>query len=109
MASFGGFDYGFDFTCGANDELLLTVVSETLGVETFNEEPSLKLYPNPASSIVSFSNKTIEKIEVFDITGKAVKRSNSYTISIEELPSGIYIVKGTDAKNTSISKKLIKN
>ena len=107
---FDGFTYDFDITCRNNDELVLTVSGETLGVDSFDENESLiKLYPNPASDLVSFSDKTIQKIEVLDLLGKTIKTATSYFISVRELSDGMYLVKGTNQDNISITKRLIKN
>jgi len=107
-SSFGGTDYEFNVVCRNNNELVL-ITTETLGIGSVEVDlSSAKLYPNPTSGLVSFSHKTITKIEVFDITGKLVKHSKSYSISIQDLQSGIYIVKGINDENISVSRKLMK-
>lgn len=108
-SSFGGFDYTFDVLCRNNNELVFTVTGETLGVDSFDEDlSSVKLFPNPTTGLVSFSDKTVNKIEVFDITGKFIKSTNGHSISIKELQAGLYVLKGINDKNNSTSKKLIK-
>ncbi|MDT0557990.1 T9SS type A sorting domain-containing protein [Ichthyenterobacterium sp. W332] len=109
-SSFGGFNYMFDVLCRNNNELVLTVIDETLSLESFNEEPkSVKLFPNPATDLISFSDDTINRIEVFDINGRKVLSANDYTISVKGLSKGIYIVKGTTANAIVVLKKMIKN
>ncbi len=69
----------------------------------------LYLYPNPAKNSVSFSDKTINKIEVFDMSGKLIKSANTYSITVKGLGAGLYLVKGINDDDRSIIKKLIKN
>lgn len=110
ISSFGGLNYEFGVVCRNNNELVLTVANETLGIDSINEnESTVRLYPNPASDIVSFSDITIKKITVFDINGKEMLSDSSNYISVKTLSNGIYIVKGTNDNGFSISKKLIKN
>jgi hypothetical protein len=70
-----------------------------------------KLYPNPASKQLSIENTyNINKIEIYDITGKTMKVVNKKTkiINIAELPTGIYFIK-LIADDRIIIKKFIKN
>ncbi len=109
VASFGGFDYEFDFICSNNDELVLTVSEETLGV--FDEEEGFKthVYPNPATNIVHIeASHDIKSIKVFDISGKLILIKNSNIFSVENLSKGIYILEVTDFNGRSLTQKLIK-
>ncbi|MEW4922289.1 T9SS type A sorting domain-containing protein [Algibacter sp. 2305UL17-15] len=83
--------------------------SLALGVDEFASSNNLKLFPNPANDMVSFSDGNIKNITVFDINGRKVLSDWSNSISIKTLSNGIYIVKGITSEGISISKKLIKN
>lgn len=107
-SSFGGSTYEFDVTCRNNDELVLTITAETLGIETFEENTSVQLYPNPASDIIYLSDKDIQRIEVYDLNGKTLKKSTSNSISIQKLSKGIYIIKAVSKNSTTIIKRFIK-
>ena len=68
------------------------------------EFAEISLYPNPTSSKVSF-NQTIEKVEVIDLTGKAILTfTNAKTINIESLPSGVYYLRIISDEKTSLQK-----
>ncbi len=105
---FGGFQYEFSIACRNNNELVLTITNESLGIEGFENNPPITLYPNPTNDIVSFSDTTIKHIEVFDLNGRKVLTENNSTFSVKHLAQGIYIVKGTNTDNISVSRKLIK-
>jgi len=52
----------------------------------------LVVYPNPAKEIVYF-NALINKIELIDLQGRVIStKINSNSISINEIPSGMYIL-----------------
>ena len=107
-ASFGGFNYEFGIACVDNDELMLTVTNETLGVEFFEEHSDIKMYPNPASNWVYFSDESINDIKIYDLSGKLIISNNSFSISIHNLQAGLYIVQATNTKNIAITQRLIK-
>ena len=50
-------------------------------------------------------SKAIEKIEVIDLTGKAILTfTNAKTINIESLPAGAYYLRLTNEEKTSMQK-----
>lgn len=87
---------------------------ELAGTEDFSFENSLSMIPNPASENVSFSLKTgaIETLQLYDIRGRMIFcekniSSNTKTVSVSNLNSGIYFAKITSEKGQSVVKKLI--
>jgi len=87
---------------------------ELAGTEDFSFENSLSMIPNPASDNVSFSLKTgaIETLQLYDIRGRMIFcekniSSNTKTVSVSNLNSGIYFAKITSEKGQSVVKKLI--
>lgn len=53
---------------------------------------SLIAFPNPAQEIVYF-NAPIKKIELIDLQGRIIStKSNSTSLSVNEIPSGMYIL-----------------
>jgi hypothetical protein len=73
---------------------------------------SVKLYPNPAKSVVNFSSLSdaVLQVSIYDILGKEVLRSESVQsqLNISVLNPGMYFVRMTQGINTS-TKKLIVN
>jgi hypothetical protein len=68
------------------------------------EETLLSFFPNPTKSEITFS-QAIEKVEVIDLTGKAILTfTNAKTINIESLPAGVYYLRLTNEEKTSLQK-----
>ena len=68
------------------------------------EAESISFFPNPTKSEITFS-QAIEKVEVIDLTGKAILTfTNAKTINIESLPSGAYYLRLTNDEKTSLQK-----
>jgi len=110
MVSFNGSQYEFSVACRNNNEVVLTVTNETLGIDSIDDLPPIMLYPNPATDMVSFSENSIKKIDIYDLNGRKILNiKNTNTFSVKSLSSGIYIVKAKNANNNTITKRLIKN
>jgi hypothetical protein len=92
-------------TSNYHGSLLMRPVVGPPGFVGINEHASeknrsLKLYPNPAKGHFMFDNKYIsnnknDNILIYNILGSTVKQRDltNNTITTEDLPSGIYIVK----------------
>ncbi|MEE1142377.1 MAG: leucine-rich repeat domain-containing protein [Bacteroidales bacterium] len=86
--------------CDSTITLVLSVNSSLLDIE----ETEISLYPNPTKSEITFS-QAIEKVEVIDLTGKAILTfTNAKTINIESLPAGAYYLRLTNEEKTSMQK-----
>ena len=92
-----------EFGCDSTITLVLSVNNSLLEAEI--EE--ISFYPNPTDSKITFS-QAIEKVEVIDLTGKAIFTfTNAKTINIESLPAGAYYLRLTN-NNKAIMQKVIK-
>jgi len=85
------------------------IVTDVNTIQT--QENNILIYPNPAHSFVTFvSDKDINKIEIYSMSGKLMIRQLPEApvseINTEKLTPGVYFVMVQD-KNTTISKKLI--
>ncbi len=75
----------------------------------------IKLFPNPFKEIISFNNlgKSFTNAEIFiySINGKLIynKKLLGKKINLEELSSGIYLLRMVGINNKVIIKKIIKN
>lgn len=87
----------------------------TLGVQNPSIDNLIRLYPNPASTILNIENNstlTIDAITIYSINGSVLREvqngQNFETISVSDLASGIYFVK-IKCNDSVIIKKFIKN
>lgn len=86
----------------------------TTGIENINEDKAdLNIYPNPGNNVINLkSDKTFLKIEVLNIHEQVVKSLNTQnkeaSLSISELPNGLYFVKVNLTNGNVWIGKLIK-
>lgn len=85
-----------------------------LGLKNNDFAKFVKVYPNPATTVLKIENKSTEEIKsisIHSITGALVKQSNNgqmQSISVSDLESGIYFIKiqiGDYIVNHKFSKK----
>ena len=73
---------------------------------------NIKIYPNPSSDTFNINSSQIElnKIEIYSLLGKKLKEYSAITsvYNIEDLTSGLYLVKIYTNKGMFTIKKLIK-
>ncbi|MCJ8292281.1 MAG: T9SS type A sorting domain-containing protein [Crocinitomicaceae bacterium] len=68
----------------------------------------IQIFPNPASSHITISTVfELEEILIFDLFGSLIQVENAKTISVENLPSGIYIMQVKTTKGL-IRKRFVK-
>ena len=91
---------GEDYTQG----FFITVGEET-GISEIAVE-KISVYPNPTSSelIIKSGDLRVEKVGIFDVTGKTILTSDETAINISHLPSGLYFVKITTATGETVQK-----
>lgn len=75
------------------------------------ENMAINIYPNPASSLISFTNSSlIESIEIYNLSGKLLLQFNKNRddVNVSQLSNGMYLVKIKTQNNRQVIKKLIK-
>ena len=97
---------------GSNNCDDLGTHNQTLNIDNYIEN-KVSFYPNPVKSNlnINLANQQPTAIEIFDILGKRVYTntiSTSGSINLQNLKTGIYIIKLTQ-NNKTVSKKLIKS
>ena len=87
---------------GCDSIITLNILSNVSLLDVEYEE--ISFFPNPTKSEITFS-QAIEKVEVIDLTGKAILTfTNAKTINIESLPAGAYYLRLTNEEKTSLQK-----
>lgn len=100
--------------CGSQSSFVQIIVKEedeTLTVK--NEVESTKetlLYPNPASDLFKIKTSLkIEKVEVYDLSGKLVKRyPHQESYFVKDIPKGVYMIVVTTSQGVKYAKLLKK-
>ncbi|MDT8414190.1 MAG: alpha-amylase family glycosyl hydrolase [Flavobacteriaceae bacterium] len=88
------------------------VVNPTLSFDDIEASNifSIKMYPNPASDAVSFS-QDVARVSVFDITGRRILQTSelrtNQSLEVSGLRPGVYLVK-FEVNGRTETKKLIK-
>lgn len=91
------------------------LISGVLATASFDMN-SIVIYPNPSTGIytITSNNFQLEKIEVYDVTGKIISTENNLhvtnnnsVLNLTHLSSGLYFVRIT-ANNQTTIKKIIK-
>jgi hypothetical protein len=92
------------------------IIEGTLSNQDF-ELKNIAIYPNPSTGLftVSTGNKAINKVEVYDVTGKVVLSKNNFSnansqtvLDMKNVSNGIYFVK-ISSEEQSVVKRIIKN
>ncbi|WP_313377015.1 S8 family peptidase [Chishuiella sp.] len=89
--------------------LLITgAKGESLATNDVVSKSNLIVYPTLAKDIVNIkTDNTIEKVQLYDISGKLISTTKSNSINVSSLSSGVYIINIKTDKEV-VSKKIIK-
>lgn len=89
-----------------NYTLLITgAKDENLATNDVGSKSTLSVYPTLAKDIVNIkTNDKIEKVQLFDISGKLISTTKSNSINVSSLSSGVYIINIKTDKEV-VSKK----
>ncbi len=103
----------YNVTLVAENEFGADTLSRTINVvdvESYSLE-NVSVYPNPTSTILNIAGENIISVEIFDITGKMVYRTDDscseVSIDMENFAASTYMVK-IETENGSIIKKVVK-
>lgn len=88
-----------------------TSFKDRLAFNYKTEKVDVKVFPNPVTTYFKVSKtSTINKVEVFNLTGRVVKKYNFINgreYFVGDLPKGIYLVQFTNKKGKTIATKRI--
>ena len=71
------------------------------------EVNEISLYPNPTNSVfnLEISNEVVKQVEIYDLSGKKLLKSNQHQIDVSSFATGIYMVQIlTESGKTGVSK-----
>jgi len=105
-------------TCGndcyafnSSDNKIVIVKEQNLGLNPFENELNISVYPNPTTDYLTIRSKTIIKnVQIVNIDGSIIKYLNPLNgkIDLSDLNNGIYFIKIIDEFNQIVNKKIIK-
>ncbi len=103
-----------DVYIGSSDlglvKYVLDLETLSVGEPEFISQNQTRIYPNPAQNEIHLASKsTIEKVEIYAMTGQKLITSHALSIPISQLNKGIYIVKIQLENGKTETHKLIKN
>ena len=81
----------------------------TLAVKQYEIDKTIAVYPNPVKNVIQIriSKGTLEKADLFNVTGTLIKSFNTSTLNISHIPTGIYFLSIKTSLGT-VNKKIIK-
>jgi len=86
-------------------------IDDILGTKDFTdtEKSLIKVYPNPSNNSVFIASETgtVKYIEVFDLSGRFIEKTQSLVVDISKYPEGIYLLKIYTSLGIT-TKKIIK-
>lgn len=86
------------------------VFQSILGVDDFDLSNKVNIYPNPTSDVINIQSQlTIDAVELYDVIGKKVLRTNqTQSINISHLQTGVYFLKVTENEGSLVKRIVIK-
>ena len=79
-----------------------------LQINSFTQEKAI-LFPNPTNGELNIGNLNLEKIIIYDISGKEIKVfAPSSQIDLNNMPKGLYLIKLFSENNIIIDKIIVK-
>ena len=92
----------------SDDKNVTANFSTTASINEF-DKLSLKIYPNPVSSVLNIVMKSeIKSVEIFNLIGKRVLQFTNKKINISQLPTGLYILKIETVNGSIGTRKIMK-
>lgn len=77
-------------------------------IQNINQEQTISIYPNPASSVLNIYGEGIQRIDIYDINGRIVFETNDFkqgtSIDIQQFETGVYTVRVTAKTGISLEK-----
>lgn len=78
-----------------------------LGNESFSNQ-EVMVYPNPSKGIINVENKNLDRIIIYDIGGRIIKKMKPQSqIDLSDISKGVYIIKLISGTKTLIDKIIL--
>jgi len=102
-------DYTISYSFTDSTQMKAITAGVQAGLSTIETQiPTIRIYPNPSSSIVNIDHTEDLEIILFNVLGQQILKTNSKIIDISALNNGTYFLIAKDSNNTITNFKLIK-
>jgi len=102
-------DYTISYSFTDPTQMKAITAGVQAGLSTIETQiPTIRIYPNPSSSIVNIDHTEDLEIILFNILGQQILKTNSKIIDISALNNGTYFLVAKDSNNTITNFKLMK-
>jgi hypothetical protein len=98
-------------TLGTSDSTVISITNQSTGINEFANDFEFSIYPNPATDQLNINLKErATQIDVYTLSGQLVKsvQPKTNTINIQEVESGIYLVRVMVGSKVSTSRLIKK-
>lgn len=82
-------------------------IDDPLGINELAAEPTIQLYPNPATDALTIKGEQVESVRILNMNGQLIQEQqliSGGTINVSRLEAGTYFVEVKTAKGTGHSK-----
>lgn len=79
----------------------------TLGTNATDKKSDIKMYPVPASDMITIEAEDIKQADFYDMAGKMVLTSSHNKIDVRKLDRGVYLVRVMLKNGTTSTQKII--
>ena len=96
----------FNNATGCESFAVVNFACATLSTSDFDLN-EISLYPNPTNSVFNLEipNEVVKQVEIYDLSGKKLLKSNQHQIDVSSFATGIYMVQiQTESGKTRVSK-----
>ena len=93
-----------------NKNIISRDSTTTLGIDNFNYDTAINMYPNPGKDILTIdlpTNMTLQKVSLYNALGQKTIETNQNKINVSGLSTGMYLVNFETSEGT-FHKKFIK-
>jgi hypothetical protein len=78
-----------------------------VGTKDFNNQ-KVVLYPNPSKGIINIENKNLDKIVIYDLSGRIIREMKPQPqIDLSNISKGVYIIKLISGTKTLVDKIIL--
>ncbi len=89
-------------------------VSLCTGIEESETMSEIRVYPNPASAIVTVEVDDMQQVQLLDVSGRLLETQNAQNLNrldlnISVVPAGVYFLRVTVNDGSVVSKRLVKH